>query len=283
MNLLADKNFQYGFNLKGLNSLRDGHGAIKKFQLTEKTPQWFLCQWNSRYNLIDGNFTISKDRYNICDVSKSLTVIGNNKLIFELDADKEYDAPRTENDPWPHLLIEQEITQNNRVKDFDKIECSAKFRLLEFKSYMNGQEKGYHTAQFVWVVTLKDANVASPSYGHFIWIVLCPFDSRYDFAPLFRQQDKALPDGEFIYSFSGRDFMEKPLWGGDAVRLYIDLYPHIDEILSCAQKCGFMEGSKKEDLVISSTNMGFEITGTFRCKIEVEDISIIVGKKEGKE
>ena len=281
--LLADDGFRNGFMLKGLNSLRDGHGSIRSFRLNEKEPRWYLCQWNSKYNLIDGDFTVSKDRYNICDVSKSLTVIGNRELVFELNAEKEYKTQRTESEPWPHLLIEQEITENNRVRDLKKIECSARFRLLEFKSYMQGQEKQYHAAQFVWVVTFKDANPDSPSYGSFIWVVLCPFDSRYDFAPLFTRQDKALPDGEFIYSFAGRDFLEKPLWGGDGVNLYIDLYPHIGRILACAQSHGFMQGSRAEDLVVSSTNMGFEITGTFRCRISVENPKIMIEKKEEKE
>lgn len=201
-------------------------------------------------------------------------------MIFELDADKEYTAPRNQNEPWPHLLIEQEISQNNAVKNLKKIECSAKFQLLEFKNYMEGKEREYHAAQFVWVVTLKDANPRSESYNSFIWVVFCPFDSRYDFVPLYMQQDMALPEGEFIYSFAGKDFMDRSLWDGEKAVLCIDLYPYLETILSCAQSRGFMKGSRCEDLVISSTNMGFEITGTFRCKISVEDLKIVVENKE---
>ena len=77
MELLADEGFRYGFNLKGLNSIRDGHGAIKSFQLTDRRPKWFLCQWNSKYNLISGEFNVKKDGYRIRDASKSLTVQGD--------------------------------------------------------------------------------------------------------------------------------------------------------------------------------------------------------------
>lgn len=283
MELLADKSFRYGFHLKGLNSIKDGHRAIKSFQLTDQRPAWYLCQWNSKHNLVNGKFKVAKDCYNICDESKSLTVIDHKKLIFELDANKEYTAPRAQDEPWPHLLIEQEIYENNAVRDLCKIVCHARFRLLEFKNFMEGAERVYHTAQFVWVVTFKDSNPASPSYNSFIWVVLCPFDSRYDFSPLFTQQDKALPDGEFIYSFAGSDFMERPLWGGDEVTVDFDLYPHLDTILACAQSRGFMRGSRKEDLAVNSTNMGFEITGTYRCRISVEDIKIVTEKKEKEE
>lgn len=274
MELLADEEFRRGFNLKGLNSIRDGHGAIKSFRLGERTPKWFLCQWNSRHNLIDGNFTVEDGKYNICDESKSLTVINNRKLVFELDAGKEYSAPRKESEAWPHLLIEQEITANNAVKDLKKIICHARFKLLEFTNFMDG-EKEYHAAQFVWVVTLKDCNPKSPSFNSFIWVVFCPFDSRYELVPLFTQQDKALPDGEFIYSFAGKDFMPKSLWDGEETEVNFDLYPRIPHILETAQSKGFMTGSKAEDLVVSSTNMGFEITGTYKCRVSVEDLKII--------
>lgn len=279
MQLLADESFLYGFNLKGLNSIKDGHASIKSFRLTDRRPAWYLCQWNSKYNLVSGAFTVEKDRYDIRDESKSLTVIDGKKLIFALDATKEYSAPRAQNEPWPHLLIEQEIVENNAVRDLCEIVCHARFRLLEFVNFMQGAERDYHTAQFVWVVTLKDANPASASYNSFIWVVLCPFDSRYEFSPLFTQQDMALPDGEFIYSFAGSDFMNQTLWNGEEVEINFDLYPYLDKILSCAKSRGFMRGSRKEDLVISSTNMGFEITGTFRCKISAEDVKITIEKK----
>lgn len=272
--LLNDGDFNLGFKLKGLNSIRDGHEPIKAFSLTDKIPEWYLCQWNSRYNLKNGKFAVGDDEYNISDKSKSLTVVGHKKLIFKLNAGREYDAPRKEHEPWPHLLIEQEITENNRICDFERLICHGKFRLLEFESFMNGAEREYHTAQFVWVVTLKDDNPESPSYNRFIWVVLCPFDSRYEYAPLHMNQDVALPDGEFIYSFSAKDFLSRPLWDKDTVTVDFDLMPHIDKILSCAQDKGFMIGSKADDLIVSSTNMGFEVTGTFLCKISAEDIRI---------
>lgn len=277
--LLNDGDFNLGFKLKGLNSIRDGHAAIKSFKLTDKLPEWYLCQWNSRYNLENGKFAIKKDEYNISDDSKSLTVIGHKKLVFKLNARNEYDAPRLEHEPWPHLLIEQEITENNRMCDYESLVCHGTFRLMQFESFMNGAEKEYHTAQFVWVVTLKDDNPASPSYNHFIWVVLCPFDSRYDYAPLNTTQDVALPDGEFIYSFAASDFMSRPLRDGEPVTVDFDLMPHVEKILSCAQSYGFMKGSKIEDLVVSSTNMGFEVTGTFLCKVSAEDIRITARRK----
>lgn len=278
MNLLLDERFSKGFKLKGLNSLRDGHEPIKLFCIGEQKPDWFLCQWNSKFNLIQGKFVKENDGYVIYDESKSLQVKEEGKsLVFDLKASREYDKPRTQDQPWPHLLIEQEITQNNSVKNLKQIVCDAKFKLLSFNDYMGAEKRDYHTAQFVWVVTLKDSNPLSPSYNSFIWVVMCPFDSRYEYAPLFTKQDMAMPDGEFIYSFCGRDFLDKPMKLGEEVRIKINLYDKLPMILACAQKNGFMQGSRIEDLVISSTNMGFEITGTFDCCVSVRDLAIDIG------
>ena len=278
MNLLLDGRFRKGFKLKGLNSLRDGHEPIKLFRVGKKTPDWFLCQWNTRYNLAQGTLIEEKEGYRVFDESKSLQVKEAGKtLVFELKASREYDAPREGNQPWPHLLIEQEITQNNRVRDLKKIVCDAKFSLLRFEDHMGETKRDCHTAQFVWVVTFRDDNPASPSYNSFIWVVLCPFDSRYEYAPLFTKQDMALPDGEFIYSYCARDFLDKPMQVGEEVRIRFDLYDKLPIILACAQKNGFMKGSRLEDLVVSSTNMGFEITGTFDCEVAVRDLMINIG------
>ena len=276
MQLLKDSKFKSGFKLKGLNSIRDGHKEIKLFTLTDRKPDWFLCQWNSKYNLVDGHFIKIGKCYSIYDESKNLTVNSDGGIEFELKASKELETPRGESEPWPHLLIEQEILENNAVKDLKKIECSAKINLLEYKDFMSAADKkNYHTVQFVWVITFKDLNPKSESYNSFIWVVLCPYDSRYEFVPLYTHQDMALPNGEFIYSFCGRDFTDKPLKKGGSIELKIDLYKYLDDILASAQSHGFMKNSRKEDLVLNSTNMGFEITGTFDCKIGVENLSII--------
>ena len=69
--------------------------------------------------------------------------------------------------------------------------------------------------------------------------------------------------------------MPKSLWDGEETEVNFDLYPRIPHILETAQSKGFMTGSKAEDLVVSSTNMGFEITGTYKCRVSVEDLKII--------
>lgn len=273
-NLLADCKFCKGFKLKGLNSIKDGHRPIRLFKCGEESPDWFLCQWNSKFNLINGNFDIDKDGYTIGDDSKTLRVKNGGGVEFYLKASLEYDEPRKSDEPWPHLLIEQEITANNEVKNLNKIECQANFTLLEFEDFMKRTKKEYHTVQFVWVVTFRDDNEKSPSFGNFIWVVMCPFDSRYEYVPLFTKQDMAMPDGEFIYSFCGKDFMPKAMALGETVQVKFDLYEKLPQILRCAQENGFMRGSKLEDLVVSSTNMGFEITGTFDCKVLVDNIKI---------
>ena len=280
ISLLSDERFVRGFHLKGLNSIRDGHAPIKAFSVTGETPIWLLCQWNSKYNLINGNFTKNEDEYKIFDVSKCLTVTGGEKLTFALDAGKEYTAPRAPDEPWPHLLIEQEITQNNRVCDFENLVCHAFVQLEDLENLMSEEEtKGHHTTQFVWVVTLKDNNPSSPSYNRFMWVVMPILDSRYEFCPGAMTQDMALPDGEFLYCFPSEKLLNKSIWTREKVEFHLDLAPYVPHILSSAQKLGFMLGTQLEDLVLSSMNMGFEITGTFRSVVSVEQLSITAKRR----
>jgi len=277
MNLLKDEKIVNGFKLKGLNSIRDGHAAVKLFQTNSNQPDWFLCQWNSKYNLTEGSFAVDGEKYSIWDETKNMTVYKDGTLDFSLEAGKEYDAPRKDAEPWPHLLIEQEITQNNKVRDMKKIVCQANVSLNGLQDYMGTGKSECHTVQFVWVITFKDGNPQSPSYGSFIWVVMCPFDMRYEYAPMWTEQDSALPDGEFIYSLGGREFMDKPLAVGSSANISVDLFPKLSEILAKAQSRGFMRHTKLEDLEISSTNMGFEITGTFDCNVTVKNFQINIG------
>lgn len=93
----------------------------------------------------------------------------------------------------------------------------------------------------------------------------------------FRHAGHGPADGEFIYSFCASDFIDKPMKSGETVKMRLDLYPHLGRMLQCAQNKGFMKGSRAEDLVISSTNMGFEITGTFDCRVSVKNLGIHIG------
>lgn len=265
--------------MKGLNSLRDGHAPIRTFAFKKDVPAWFVCQWNSKYNLKEGNFEKNKTSFRLFDESKSLTVQKDGEMIFTLDASKEYDAPRAPSQPWPHLLIEQEITENNKIFGLKKLVCKASFCLQELENFMGEQEEEHHTTQFVWVITLKDENPSSASYNHFIWVIFPIFDSRYEFSPLFMNQDMALPDGEFIYCFAGKSILPHSVRDKKWTKVSVDLMGHIPTILAAAQSKGYMLGTKMEDLTVSSTNMGFEITGTFACTMRVKDVTITAQRR----
>lgn len=280
-NIILDSVFENGFMLKGLNSLRDGQASIREFRFNGADPRWFLCQWNSRHNLIGAGAVPKGGGYEISDASKRLVTDGNGGIVFRLDASREYDVPRKADEAWPHLLIEQNIGLHNRIEDLDSITLRGKFRLTALKNHMNGSERDYHTAQFVWVVVLKNTNEKSSDYQRFIWVVICLLDTRYDFAPLFCQQDKALPDGEFIYCFNGRDYMSYTLASGREAEICFDIYPRIEKILSAAKRAGFLPRTETADLTITGTNMGFEITGTFDAEVAARDLGIYVRKKSG--
>ena len=275
-NILKDSNYKNGFMLKGLSSLKDGHESKKDIILNKnKKPSWFICQWNSKYNFIeDGQIKIDDDSFEIKDETKTLYA-KNGKVIFSLDTKNEYDHPRKANEPWPHLLLEQNI-DNYPIKDLKSLRIKGKFELLDFENYMpKGTQEGIHTSQFVVVLVAKNVNKESQDYNHFVWIVFSIFDCRYRKSPLYCSQDHALPNGEFIYSFSSDDYMENLLELHKPQVIDFDLYKMIPNILAIAQKHGFLTNTKFEDLALSGTNFGFEITGTFKSTISVDDYQII--------
>ena len=275
-NILQDDKFEKGFKLKGLNSLVDGHVPKKIVCGNGSVPPWFLCQWNSRYDMaVDGVEEKTKNGYRFYDESKEVQV-ENGAITLSLDAGKEYDAPRKECEPWPHLLVEQVVEPCVKLGDIDSLRVTGSFTLTEFCDYMNGKAEEYHTTQFVWVTVIKNVNEKSADFGRFIWVVMSVLDSRYEIVPLYCAQDKALPNGEYIYSFNSGDYMKGKLVLNETQTICFDLYPRLREILDCAKKVGNLIHTDFSELAVTGMNFGFEITGTYKATIKTENAGIFV-------
>lgn len=279
-NILKDENFAEGFKLKGLNSIKDGHSCRKIICGNGGVPDWFLCQWNSKYNLLDDGVVEKKPQgFKFYDISKAVETNLNGTVTLSLDASKEYDEPRKPDQPWPHILLEQDIEPFVKMDDISSLRVCGRFGLKEFVDYMGETAKEYHTAQFVWVVVVKNVNRKSPDFGHFIWVVMSILDSRYEVTPLYCAQDKALPDGEFIYSFSSGDYLKNKPKVGEFQSVNFDLYPKMPEILARAQKAKYLTETKFSDLAVTGMNFGFEITGTYKAVMQVEKPAILAEKR----
>lgn len=283
-NILRDADFKNGFRLKGLNSLKDGHSAKKTVCGKGEIPDWFLCQWNSRYDMAtDGVLEKTAEGYRFYDASKSLETDEKGGVILSLGAEKEYDRPRAVDEPWPHLLLEQNVEPYVRILDLSGLRVKGTFELKEFRDYMAGKGEEHHTAQFVWVMVVKNVNERSPDFGHFLWIVMSLFDSRYEFSPLYCAQDKALPDGEFIYSFCSADYMKGKLLAGEPQTVDFDVYPRLGEMLKRAQAARYLTKTEMSDLALTGMNFGFEITGTYRASVLAEEVGIWVTLRTEKD
>lgn len=282
-NILHDAKFENGFKLKGLNSLKDGHFCRKMIENNGKVPEWFLCQWNSRYDFCTDGVIEKLDKgYKFYDGSKSITVDKNGAILMTLDASKEFSAPRKPDEPWPHLLLEQDIEPYVKLDDIKSLKMQGTFELKDFCDFMGGNAEEYHTTQFVWVTVIKNVNEKSPDFGHFIWVVLNISDSRYEITPFYCAQDKALPNGEFIYSFGSSAFFSGKLEKNCPKTIDFDVYPKLNEILSCAQKAHYLPDTRIQELAITGMNFGFEITGTYSASILVKDIAIQIEKNINK-
>ncbi|MBQ7163831.1 MAG: hypothetical protein IJR61_00705, partial [Clostridia bacterium] len=182
-------------------------------------------------------------------------------------------------EPWPHLLLEQDIEPFVRVGDVDTIRVKGRFELLGFTDYMDEAAEEHHTAQFVWVMVFRNVNERSSDFGRFMWVVMGIFDSRYEVMPLYCAQDNAMPDGEFIYSFSSADYLDGRLKTGVPQDVDFDVYPRLKEIFARARSAGYLTHTAFEDLALTGMNFGFEITGTFSAAISVKQPELIVKEK----
>ena len=274
-NILRDAKFEKGFKLKGLNSIKDGHFCRKTIENEGGVPEWFLCQWNSRYDFCyDGVLEQNGEGYRFYDASKSIGVDKKGSVLMTLNASKEYDAPRKPYEPWPHLLLEQDVEPYIRIADVKSLKIKGTFELKDFRDFMQGKAEEHHTAQFVWVTVVKNVNEKSPDFGHFVWIVLNIMDSRYEVTPFYCAQDKALPDGEFIYSFGSADFLKGKIEKNSPVSIDFDLYPRLNEILSRAKSAGYLLHTTLADTAVTGMNFGFEITGTYLASMLVKNVAV---------
>ena len=275
VSILKDRDFEKGFNLRGMSSATDS-GIHKVIDYgTGSTPCWGMAQWWSKYNLKNGVETIEEDKYSLIDESKTIEV--NRKygsITMGIDGSKEFDSynvvPPSQ---WPHLLIEQGIT-GAPLSDAEKLEATLDFTLTKNEDLRNSNGLGSQ-AQFAWFIYVQDTNPESEGYGNFLWFGLNIFDSTKLYAPKTNQQDMAGGPGNYIYALGAADFMSERVKVNKNIRFTIDILPHVGDALKKAQSEGFMVGTTVSDCSITGTNIGWENFDRWNESITLFDIDIV--------
>lgn len=282
--ILEDIEFNKGFNLCHIDALitRDAVKFLNYGGTVQEKPAWKIAQWGSRFNLANGAERILDDySYEYRDESKYIrSYKGKGKIELGLCASKEYLHPRRENESWPHILLEQEFIEDYYCHKADHIQQYVDFEITSFSNKMDDKDRNdLHTVQFQWFLDVKNRNKKSEGYGDFFWYGLPFFDyPRYDFPPAYQAKDggKEENTGKFINCVDSQEFLERPVVIGERYRIQIESLERIRKAFYIAKERGFLCNSNWEDMCLSSTNIGFEITGTFDASVIINQIKMTV-------
>src|SRR5262249_4481218 len=166
---------------------------------------------------------------------------GNERTVVLLvRGSREYGGHlRSPDQPWPHLLVEQPLTQQPSLTELASLRFRITYQLLRAQTNGPGPLRAWHCAQFQAVIIVKNLNQASAGYGDYLWFGIPLYDSRYRVPPEYAGTD-AVGSGKFVYSAPGKAFGEPPAGKGDWVNIDCDLVQLIRQGVERAWKNNFM-------------------------------------------
>lgn len=249
----------------------------------EPKPVWRLAQWATNFPLQPGEFEkVNENTWIIKNKAKSITLHKKkDKWSIQLHSNGivEYDGKlRKYGEPWPHLLIEKvfsegiKITGNNLFfnLEFRVKKCTPDPRLKD------SFDPALHTAQISAFWTVENTNSNSPDFKEFFWFGIPLFDARYPIPPEYINPDKGsnYTSNKLIALIDGKRFYEQNTGDGNWKKLSVHLNPLLEEALNKGQARGFLNHSHIGDFVLSSFNLGWEITGPYNAEIEIRNLSL---------
>lgn len=279
--LICDRNFSNGVGVESLNSASTIIDTLYPFGRSHTHFSWKLAQWFSHFVLkgvhpekVKGGVVYSNQGKRI-----SFTRIhGSTRVTMEVFGSKEYRAPRRYGEGWPHLLLEENFPNPPRLDSIVTLNLSMRARLLYCVNKMDSltYNPELHTAQYSMYLVVQNMNKFSSDYHDYFWFGLHLYDYRYKGIPRYEAQDKGKKDAtrKFIYCPSSNDLHIGDFQGGRWVVISSNLLPWIVSAFKTAQSRGYLRGSRIADMKITGMNIGWEVTGTFDCGFQYDDLTL---------
>lgn len=287
--IIQDPLFENGFALTPLDPkiVQEGGGFEKTcldtldFYGNGSHPIWRLAQWTSKYNFanslpkqeLDGSIS-----YTNSGESKKIALYLDHSLLLEVNASKEYDAPRIDGQPWPHLLIEQDFKiSNTNIGQSERLEFSMELKLEKEENKMTPETFNplLHTAQTPFYFFIINKNQNSSDYNQHIWFGIPSYDYRYSELSNIENVLWDIGTNTFIYTVPPRS-----IWGNISFqdkkwhKCECDLKPWIARALEAMKEKDVFLNTTLNDLAITGMNFGWEVPGTFDVAIRVKNISL---------
>ncbi|MDO5553175.1 MAG: hypothetical protein Q4G68_05400 [Planctomycetia bacterium] len=285
--LFEDTEFLRGFNVV---SSPKGPGKLD-FGLAEEDalPFWTLAPLNSRFDLL--NASLKKFDDGSCefkDPTKTVRLYRNEQkeqvLRLDLCTEQEYLRPRKLNEPWPHLLILHDYSPGESVQiaQTEDLIFSMDVRVRKCDNLMKPEDydSALHCGQATPYFVFANRNPNSEDFNDYIWFGVPLFDSRTEVQPPYAALDgdpKILGTGKLIYVLDGATVISENYGGinpffGEWAHLEIDLCDSVEEALKRAHAMGLLTKTTMADLAFTHFNLGWEVTGTFDCSLEIKNL-----------
>ncbi|NSW58067.1 MAG: hypothetical protein HPY44_18840 [Armatimonadetes bacterium] len=278
--LLRDPSFRKGFHVLDPAPGRKVRTGTLQPPGAPAEPVWELAQWHSRFTLLgaepiagpEGSVEFRNEGKSIIFGEPETSLAD---LSLGVNAIAEYgEHLRVPPEPWPHLLVSQELDGMPRLTDFSRLLFHLEAKLLKCEAGPHeGIVRNRHAIQFVGFITVQNRNRASEGYGDFLWFGIPVYDNRTEFAKPFMAPDQA--HQKFIYTPGGEAYTGTSVHSGEWTTLSADLVPLIRKGLEEAWSRGHLPTSRNiEDFRLTGFSLGWEAPGPYHAAIQIRDLSI---------
>ncbi len=287
--LIADPHFQRGFAV-----LDPTPGALVvqgnlQWDTSAGPPVWQLGQWSSQSTIFGVSPTLQPSGARAyVNADKQIIAGGGaaapeSDLILTINGQNEYGgAFRGASDPWPHLLVQQSISEPGghlgssapSIADMSSLNFQMDARLLyDNRITTGGYDPSIHASQYNMFYTVQNLNTASAGFGDFLWFGTALYDDRVDVTGAF-----SFVDGfsqKLIYSVGIQPFTSERIADGNWMTIGGDLLPHMKAGLEEAWSRGLLLDSQDfADYKIGGMNMGWEMPGLNDASLQIRNFSV---------
>lgn len=278
--IITDTRFQNGIGLIGANSSQpEIIDTLRPFGKSVQQQTWKMPQWATRFDLKGIKPVKIKDTICYRNEGKKVTFnrTGNSTLVgLEVFGSNEYTAPRKDNESWPHLLLEQRTNQT-RLSQMKALNYNINARLMyAINKTGAAYNTGLHSAQVTLYLLIQNVNASSAGMGDYFWFGLPLYDYRYRDIKEYAAQDLGKADAtkKFILNVASETLYEGSLMDKKWVNIHKNIYPLIQDAFKKAKQNGYLKTTAFEDLAIESTNVGWEVPGTFDCGLQFKNLAL---------
>jgi len=298
--LFGDVEFQRGFQV---NTSGKDLGVLRlKFADDEvdaqTKPSWGLATHASKYDVTQARVERAENlveaKTPVQRVALEKNERGETVLFLDVATDKEYDAPRTADKLWIHLLLTRDFAPNERASlgELESLVFSCDARVCYWQKMMTDGEfnPNLHATQASVYFAIHNKNPESPDYCDYIWFGVSFFDDRYQVQEKYVEIDgdpKTIGTGKLIYRVGDQKTIDDLLGGVNAqtkewVPVRIDLTQYVGDMLKAARERGLLTKTSVDELAVVHFNFGWETPGTYRSSLAIKNIRLLATPKKEK-